>query len=57
MSMGSHARSLTGVLTVGIFCFAALSIWPSQPVIGGILGLLGLYRFVMIFRQWPRRED
>ena len=52
--MTGHARSLTGIITVGVFGTGAVLLWPAQPIVGGVLGLLTVYRFVMIFREWPR---
>jgi len=57
VGMTHYTRSMMGVLTVGICAFAGLSLWPSKPIIAGILGLMATYRLVMIVREWPRSED
>lgn len=53
-SMTGYVRSLTGVITVGVFGAGAALLWPTQPIVGGVLGLLAAYRLVMIYREWPR---
>lgn len=52
--MTGYVRSLTGFITVGVFGVGASLLWPTQPVVGGVLGLLAVYRLVMIYREWPR---
>ena len=52
--MTGYVRSLTGIITVGVFGAGAGLLWPTQPMVGGVLGLLAVYRLVMIYREWPR---
>ena len=52
--MTGYVRSLTGIITVGVFGAGAGLLWPTQPMVGGVLGLLAVYRLVMIYKEWPR---
>ena len=52
--MTGYVRSLKGIITVGVFGTGASLLWPSQPVIAVVLGLMAFYRLIMIYREWPR---
>ncbi len=52
--MTHYTKSLTGILTVGVFGTAATLAWPSHPIAGGLLGVMAAYRLFMVYREWPR---
>ena len=49
--MRRHVRSMTGVLSIGLFSLIATASWPSQPLLAYVAGGLALLRLVVLVRQ------
>lgn len=51
-NISAKARHTIGIMTIGVFLFAAVSASSAQPLVAGICLLLGLLRAVLLVRQW-----
>jgi hypothetical protein len=56
MNFSPHLRTMTGLMTVGIFGMVAASAWPTTPWLTAITGGLAIVRLVVVFRQWPSKQ-
>lgn len=50
-------RRLLGVVTVGAFASAAALFFPTSPLIGGVLGVLAVFRLIQLIRSWADAEE
>ena len=48
------SRRVIGTVSVCLYAFLGLAIWPSMPVFGGICLTLAVIRMWFLVRQWNR---
>ena len=56
MNRSAAMRSLTGLVTLFIYAMIGFIAWNSARWLTYLMGVLGLFRFVLLIRQWPTRE-
>ncbi len=56
MNRSAAMRSLTGLVTLFIYAMIGFISWDNLPWLTYLMGVLGVIRFVLLIRQWPRSE-
>ncbi len=51
MSLNRHAKTMTGIMSIGLFSLIAAGAWPAQAWLTYVAGGLAVLRLIVLIRQ------